>query len=103
VTDSDPRNLITRKTLEHAHFITRVTIAENDFDLPDRVQLFLELYPEDEEDVHPYAGYYLADLDNQTIFWAAPTTTNDLGAHKVNPETFSEQHLSTCSTWLSSS
>lgn len=58
------------------------------------MQLWLELYPEDEPDLHPYAGYYLADLDNQTIFWAAPTTTQDLGALMVNPETFSEQHLS---------
>lgn len=94
VTDSDPRNLVTRKTLEHAHFITRVTIAENNFELPKHVQLFLELYSAENVDERPYARYYLVDLDNQTVFWAADINTKDLCAHMVNPKTFSEQHLS---------
>jgi hypothetical protein len=64
-------------------------------ELPNRVELFLELYPADEPDSHPYAGYYLADHDNQTVFWGAPTSTSDLCALRVNPETFSDHHLST--------
>ncbi|KAG8776956.1 hypothetical protein FRC15_011608, partial [Serendipita sp. 397] len=83
----------TRKTLEHAHFIARITVAENEFELPERSELFIELYPEDEPDLRPYAGYYLADHDNQTIFWAAPVKTDDLGALRVNPGTFADQHL----------
>ncbi|CAG8717273.1 7240_t:CDS:1, partial [Acaulospora colombiana] len=90
----DPRNPVTRKTLEHAHFITRVTVAENDLELPEHSELFLELYPERDEDLHPYAGYYIADHNNQTVFWAAPISTIDLGAHPVNPGTFADQHLS---------
>jgi hypothetical protein len=93
VTDSDPRNPMTRKTLEHAHFITRITIAENNVELPERTELFLELYPEEEKDFHPYAGYYLADHDHQTVFWAAEVESRDIGAYKVNPETYSDQHL----------
>lgn len=93
VTDSDPRDPVVRKTLEHAHFITRVTVAENEFELPKRCELFIELYREDEEDLRPYAGYYLADHDNQVVFWAAPTTTNDVGGLRVNPGTFADQHL----------
>jgi hypothetical protein len=85
---------VTRKTLEHAHFITRVTVAENNIELPERTELFLELYPEREEDLHPYAGYYLVDHEDQIIFWAAPISTSDLGAHPVNPGTFADQHLS---------
>jgi len=68
--------------------------------LPDHVELFLELYPADEPDIHPYAGYYLADHDNQTIFWGAPTTTSDMGALRVNPETFSDHHLSALEQFL---
>ncbi|KAG8827162.1 hypothetical protein FRC17_007963 [Serendipita sp. 399] len=93
VTDSDPRDPVTRKTLEHAHFIARVTVAENNFELPERSELFIELYPENEPDLRPYAGYYLADHTNQTIFWAAPVKTDDLGALRVNPGTFGDQHL----------
>ncbi|KIM28673.1 hypothetical protein M408DRAFT_8509 [Serendipita vermifera MAFF 305830] len=93
VTDSDPRDPVTRKTLEHAHFIAQVTIAENEVELPDRVELFLELYPADEPDLHPYAGYYLVDHTNQVVFWGAASTTNDLGAFRVNPGTFSDHHL----------
>lgn len=85
---------MTRKKLEHAHFIAQVTIAENDFQLPDRAELFLELYPEEEEDLYPYAGYYLVDHENQTIFWATEVDTKDIGALRVNPGTFSDQHLS---------
>lgn len=94
VTDSDPRASINRKTLEHAHFIARITIAENNIELPERVELFLELYPADEPDLHPYAGYYLVDHTNQGVFWGAATSTGDLGASKINPKTFSDQHLS---------
>ena len=93
VTDSDPRDAVVRKTLEHAHFIARISVAENDFKLPEHCELFIELYPEDEEDMRPYAGYYLADHDNQVVFWAAATTTNDIGGLRVNPETFADQHL----------
>ncbi|CAG7846419.1 SubName: Full=Uncharacterized protein {ECO:0000313/EMBL:CCA66961.1} [Serendipita indica DSM 11827] len=93
VTDSDPRDHVVRKTLEHAHFIARVTVMENKFELPKRCELFIELYREDEEDLRPYAGYYLADHDNQVVFWAASTTINDIGGLKVNPETFANQHL----------
>ena len=102
MTDSDPRDPVTRKTLEHAHFIARITIAENNVELPNRVELFLELYPADQPDNHPFAGYYLVDHDNQTIFWGAPTSTTDLCALRVNPETFSDHHLSTsgqCILW----
>ena len=95
VTDSDPRDPTTRKTLEHAHFIAQLTIAENDVELPTRVELFLELYPENEKKLHPYAGYYLVDHTAQVVFWGAPSSTNDLGADKVNPVVFSDQHLST--------
>jgi hypothetical protein len=36
--------------------------------LPKRVQLFIEIYPE--QDVYGHVGgYYLADLENQSIFW----------------------------------
>lgn len=93
VTDSDPRDPVTHKTLEHAHFITRVTIAENNIELPERTELFLELYPEEEEDLHPYAGYYLVDHDDQTVFWATEVDTQDISAYKVNPGTFNDQHL----------
>ncbi|PVF98887.1 hypothetical protein CPB86DRAFT_334111 [Serendipita vermifera] len=92
VTDSDPRNPITRKTLEHAHFITRVTVADNDLELPEHTELFLELYPDVEPGLHPYAGYYLADHDNQVVFWADQISTSDLDTHPVNPGTFADQH-----------
>lgn len=93
VTDSDPRDPIVHKTLEHAHFIARVTIAENNVELPERTELFLELYPEEDEDLHPYAGYYLVDHDSQTVFWATEVDTQDINAYKVNPVTFTDQHL----------
>jgi hypothetical protein len=63
-------------------------------DLPERVELFLELYPANEPEQHPYAGYYLVDHDKQMIFWGAPSSTSDLGALRVNPDTFSNHHLS---------
>jgi hypothetical protein len=62
--------------------------------LPDRVELFLELYAADEPEKHPYAGYYLVDHENHMIFWGAQSHTSTLGALKVNPDTFSNHHLS---------
>jgi hypothetical protein len=67
-------------------------------DLPELVELFLELYPADEPDEHPFSGYYLVDHDNQMIFWGAPSSTSELGALRVNPDTFSNHHLSTFNT-----
>ena len=93
VTDSDPRDPIVRKTLEHAHFFARISVKQNVLELPERCELFIELYPEDEEAKRPYAGYYLADHDNQVVFWADATTTKDIGCLRVNPETFADQHL----------
>ena len=102
MTDSDPRDPLTRKLLEHAHFIARVTIKEYNVDLPERVELFLELYPVDEPENHPYAGYYLVDHDSQMIFWGAPSSTSELGALRVNPDTFSNHHLSKLSAFSNS-
>jgi hypothetical protein len=36
--------------------------------LPTKVQLFIEIYPE-QDDYYHVGGYYLADLENQSIFW----------------------------------
>ena len=61
-------------------------------------------------------GYYLADLDNQSIFWyvhyataycinvlfrVEDTESLDLGlGEKINFGVFEEQHLSTCSSLI---
>ena len=37
--------------------------------LPKRCQLFIEIYPEQDDDWAHVGGYYLADLENQSIFW----------------------------------
>jgi hypothetical protein len=93
-TDSDPRKPLIRKTLEHAHYLVCKEIATRQVKLPNETELFIQLYPAEDETWHQYAGYYLIDHDNQLLFWATPTSTSDLAGWKVNPNTFDHQHLS---------
>jgi len=84
--------------------------------LPIKVQLFIQLYPEQDESWGHVGDYYLADLDNQSGFWnidyaiitlfclnvrfrVEDTEPLDLGlGDKINFGVFGEQHLSTCSS-----
>ena len=68
VTDSDPRNSRNLRGLENVHRQVVGAIRDQDMCLPKRVQLFIEIYPEQDVWSH-VGGYYLADLDNQSIFW----------------------------------
>ena len=68
VTDSDPRNTRNLRGLENVHRQVVEAIKDQDMRLPKRVQLFIEIYPE-RDDWSRVGGYYLADLDNQSIFW----------------------------------
>jgi len=69
VTDSDPRILRNRLGLESVHLQVVEAINDQDMRLPEMVQLFIQLYPEQDEDWRHIGGYYLADLDNQSVFW----------------------------------
>ena len=68
VTDSDPRNERNLRRLESIHCQVVEAIQEQKIILPTKVQLFIEIYPEEDDWGH-VGGYYLADLDNQSIFW----------------------------------
>ena len=68
VPDSDPRNTRNLRGLENVHLQVVEAIRDQDMRLPIRVQLFIEIYPEQDVWSH-VGGYYLADLDNQSIFW----------------------------------
>ena len=69
VTDSDPRNSRNLRGLESTHRQVVEAINKQDIRLPAKVQLFIELYPEQDECWRHVGGYYLADLDNQSVFW----------------------------------
>jgi len=116
VTDSDPRNDRNRLRLESVHRQVVEAIRKQDMRLPTKVQLFIQFYPEQDEAWGHVGGYYLADLDNQSVFWYVyyPIVTLfclnvcfrvegidslDLGlGDKINFGVFGEQHLSTCSS-----
>ena len=68
VTDADPRNKRNLRGLEHVHLQVVEAVRNRDMRLPEKVQLFIEIYPEQDDWGH-VGGYYLADLDNQSIFW----------------------------------
>jgi len=68
VTDADPRNPRNLRGLESVHRQVMEAIRVQDMSLPNKVQLFIEIYPE-QDDWTLAGGYYLADLDNQSIFW----------------------------------
>ena len=68
VTDADPRSSRNLRGLEAVHRQVVEDITNQNMRLPERVQLFIELYPEEDDWSH-VGGYYLADLDNQSIFW----------------------------------
>jgi uncharacterized protein YqfB (UPF0267 family) len=68
VTDADPRKPRNLRGIENVHRQVVEAIKERNMTLPEKVQLFIEIYPEQDE--YDYVGgYYLADLDNQSIFW----------------------------------
>jgi len=112
VTDSDPRNSRNLRGLESVHRQVVQAIKEQRIRLPAKVQLFIELYPEQDESWGHVGGYYLADLDNQSVFWyvyyaifilscltvrlrVEDTESLDLGlGGKINFGVFGEQHLS---------
>jgi hypothetical protein len=71
ITDSDPRNNRNLRGLENVHRQVVDAIKDQDIRLPDKVQLFIEFYPEQDYWGH-VGGYYLADFDNQSIFWYDP-------------------------------
>jgi hypothetical protein len=71
VTDSDPRDSRNLRGLESVHRQVVEAIQEQKMRLPTNVQLFIEIYPEQDTDWCHVGGYYLADLDNQSIFWYA--------------------------------
>jgi len=68
VTDADPRIPRNLRGLESVHRQVVEAIKDQDMVLPKMVQLFIEIYPEEDE-WGLAGGYYLADLDNQSIFW----------------------------------
>ena len=68
VTDSDPRNPRNLRGLVNVHCQVVEAIKDQDMRLPKKVQLFIEIYPKQDDWSHA-GGYYLADLDNQSIFW----------------------------------
>jgi hypothetical protein len=68
VTDSDPRNNRNLRGLENVHRQVVDAIKDQGICLPKKVQLFIEIYPE-QDSWSRVGGYYLADLDNQSIFW----------------------------------
>ncbi len=68
VTDANPRNSRNLSSLESIHRQVVEAIRDQDVCLPKRCQLFIEIYPEQDDWAH-VGGYYLADLDNQSIFW----------------------------------
>jgi len=114
VTDADPRDDRNILGLESVHRQVVEAIKEQDMPLPTKVQLFIQLYPEQDESWGGFGGYYLADLDNQSVFWYVDyavvtlfcliirfrvenTDSLDLGlGGKINVGVFGEQHLSTC-------
>ena len=118
VTDSDPRNDRNLRGLESVHRQVVEAIEEQKMRLPTKVQLFIELYPEQDESWGHVGGYYLADLDNQSVFWYVYCATFilscltvrprvedidslDLGlGGKINFGVFGEQHLSLCSSLI---
>ena len=69
VTDADPRNSRNLRGLENVHRQVVEAVRDRDMKLPKRCQLFIEIYPEQDGDWGHVGGYYLADLDNQSIFW----------------------------------
>ena len=69
VTDSDPRNPRNLLGLESVHRQVVEAINKQDMPLPKKVQLFIQLYPEQDESWGHVGGYYLADLDSQSVFW----------------------------------
>jgi len=69
VTDSNPRNKRNLLGLESVHHQVVEAIKEQNMRLPENVQLFIQLYPEQDESWGHVGGYYLADLDNQSVFW----------------------------------
>jgi len=71
VTDADPRIPRNLRGLESVHRQVVEAIKDQDMILPKMVQLFIEIYPEEDE-WGLAGGYYLADLDNQSIFWYEP-------------------------------
>jgi hypothetical protein len=68
VTDSDPRDNRNLRGLESVHRQVVEAIQEQSMRLPTKVQLFIEIYPV-QDNWCDFGGYYLADLDNQSIFW----------------------------------
>ena len=68
VTDADPRNSRNLRGLETVHRQVVEAIKDQNMRLPKRCQLFIEIYPEQDDWAH-VGGYYLADLENQSIFW----------------------------------
>jgi len=69
VTDADPRNPRNLRGLESVHRQVVGAINAQGMSLPNKVQLFIEIYPEQDHDYEDVGGYYLADLDNQSILW----------------------------------
>jgi hypothetical protein len=93
VTDSNPRDERNFRGLESLHRQVVEAIQEQNIQLPKRVQLFIELYPKGDGWSH-VGGYYLADLDNQSLFWVEDIDSQDLGlGDKINFGVFGEQHL----------
>jgi len=68
VTDADPRIPRNLRGLESVHRKVVEVISAQGMSLPNKVQLFIEIYPE-QDDYKDVGGYYLADLDNQSILW----------------------------------
>ena len=68
VTDADPRDKRNLRGIENVHLQVVKAVRDRDIRLPEKVQLFIEIYPKQDDWGH-VGGYYLADLDNQSIFW----------------------------------
>jgi len=69
VTDADPRIPRNLCGLESVYLQVVEAIRARHMSLPNKVQLFIEIYPESDDVWRNAGGYYLADLDNQSIFW----------------------------------
>jgi len=68
VTDANPRDSRNLRVLENIHRQVVEAVRDQHVRLPKRCQLLIEIYPEQDDWAH-VGGYYLADLDNQSIFW----------------------------------
>jgi hypothetical protein len=82
VTDANPRVERNFRGLESLHRQVVEAIQKQNIQLPKRVQLFIELYPKGDGWSH-VGGYYLADLDNQSLFWYVSCTIHRIPSHPL--------------------